>query len=475
MKKEQDKWAENLRRRMEDYSEPLPDGLWERIEQDLPSSHVLSFWKTRRFAVAVAAAVVAVSSVSIWLMTSYRLSTVGGGKNMAENIASPSDYSSKDDMESVGSDRNEAIEDIHYPAGKLLSEHQLGSKAMDLLLVSAADTVHEGEESCTVAAEESVDLEPLSTSTEGKSRDVVERRSWRKQVEADRRKMEQNHRDLAEVRTETGKSSWSFGVAAGNTPSSSASMNEMDYLLSRTSMSGALMMASPDVFSSNGQTEKRYASEKEAEVNHKMPVSVGASVKWEFSERWSVESGLYYTFLSSEIHNQSSPEVEEKQRLHYIGIPLKVQRMIWKNNRWTVYASAGAMVEKCVKATRDISYNTNNVPAYVLGNNTYASGIPATSGVPSFMPELDGNGVDSWDYSSAAFQGAEHSSFHISRLQYSISAAVGAQLNFSKHVGLYIEPGATYYFNDGSGVETIRKEHPLNFSLQMGIRFNVLK
>lgn len=44
MKKEQDKWAESLRNRMKDYSESLSEGLWERIEHDLPASRVLPFW-----------------------------------------------------------------------------------------------------------------------------------------------------------------------------------------------------------------------------------------------------------------------------------------------------------------------------------------------------------------------------------------------------------------------------------------------
>ena len=83
MKKEQDKWAESLRNRMKDYSEPLSEGLWERIEHDLPASRVLPFWRTRRFAVAAAVAVVAVSSVSIWFMTSSRLSSIDAGQDIA--------------------------------------------------------------------------------------------------------------------------------------------------------------------------------------------------------------------------------------------------------------------------------------------------------------------------------------------------------------------------------------------------------
>jgi hypothetical protein len=30
-----------------------------------------------------------------------------------------------------------------------------------------------------------------------------------------------------------------------------------------------------------------------------------------------------------------------------------------------------------------------------------------------------------------------------------------------------------YYFDDGSKVETIRKEHPLNVNFQIGLRFSL--
>lgn len=48
--------------------------------------------------------------------------------------------------------------------------------------------------------------------------------------------------------------------------------------------------------------------------------------------------------------------------------------------------------------------------------------------------------------------------------------AVGAQYNISNRVGIYVEPGVSYFFDDGSPIETIRKENPTNFTLQAGIR-----
>lgn len=59
--KDKDKWAMRLRDKMEGYSEPLPEGLWERMESEISAPRVIPMWRTRRFAVAAAVLVVAVS------------------------------------------------------------------------------------------------------------------------------------------------------------------------------------------------------------------------------------------------------------------------------------------------------------------------------------------------------------------------------------------------------------------------------
>lgn len=66
---DKDRWAAHFKKKMEDYSEPLPEGLWERLEAEMSSSpKVVPMWRMRRFAVAVAAAlVVSVSVLTAWL------------------------------------------------------------------------------------------------------------------------------------------------------------------------------------------------------------------------------------------------------------------------------------------------------------------------------------------------------------------------------------------------------------------------
>ena len=58
-------------------------------------------------------------------------------------------------------------------------------------------------------------------------------------------------------------------------------------------------------------------------------------------------------------------------------------------------------------------------------------------------------------------------------LQWSLNAAVGAQFNILPQLGLYVEPGGSFYFDDGTTIENIYKEKPLNFSIELGLRVSI--
>jgi len=55
-------------------------------------------------------------------------------------------------------------------------------------------------------------------------------------------------------------------------------------------------------------------------------------------------------------------------------------------------------------------------------------------------------------------------------VQFSANAALGIQINALPQVGLFAEPGMKYYFNNNSPVETIFKDKPWAFNLQVGVR-----
>ena len=165
-------------------------------------------------------------------------------------------------------------------------------------------------------------------------------------------------------------------------------------------------------------------------VRHRLPVHAGASIAYRINDRVSVETGIAYSYLSADIHEGSdSYYFAGEQSLQYVGIPVgvRVRAMSWKN--FDIYVGAGFEADKCVSGTIK--------KAYVINGQTRDDGHESTS---------------------------------IRPLQWSVNAGAGVQYNISSMVGIYAEPGLSYYFDNGSNIETIYSEKPLNFNLNIGLR-----
>lgn len=171
------------------------------------------------------------------------------------------------------------------------------------------------------------------------------------------------------------------------------------------------------------------------EYKHRLPVRVGLNVAYRLTDRLSVESGVSYTRLSSDMKDGTKDNYSSgSQKLDYIGVPLNVKYRAFGYRRLSVYASAGLLTEKCVsgKTTHE----------YVISGEKKKY-------------EAEDVAVKPW--------------------QLSVNAALGAQLDVLRNVGVYVEPGVSYYFDDRSPLSTIYKEKPLNFNLNMGVRYTIGK
>ena len=168
------------------------------------------------------------------------------------------------------------------------------------------------------------------------------------------------------------------------------------------------------------------------EITHRQPVRAGVSFRYDFTKRWGVETGLTYSLLSSSISSSDSySSFRTEQKLHYIGIPLQLSYDFLQTRWVSLYANAGGMMEKCVSGRADTDYMS------------------------------DGNVISE-----------SRSDIQVRPLQWSLNAALGAEVHFTPLVGLYVEPGVSYFFNDGSDISTIYKERPVNFNLEFGLRFS---
>lgn len=162
------------------------------------------------------------------------------------------------------------------------------------------------------------------------------------------------------------------------------------------------------------------------DTHHYQPIRYGLSLRYRLNERWAIETGLTYSLLTSDITMTTGEQTTQlKQRLNYLGIPLKAEYLLWDSRYFNVYIAAGTMVEKMVKGHQE------NI------------GTGTKEGV-SIRP-----------------------------LQFSLNGAVGAEFNFSRQFSIYAEPGIGYYFDNGSSVSTFYQDKPLSFSLNLGLRFQI--
>ena len=146
-------------------------------------------------------------------------------------------------------------------------------------------------------------------------------------------------------------------------------------------------------------------------VYYRQPIRFGLSLRYRLDNHWSVECGLSYTRLSSDVTTTIDCKTTiTEQCLNYIGLPLNINYDLWRTRHFGLYLIAGGLIEK----------------------------------------SLD---TSSW--------------------QFSLNGAAGAEYKLTDYFSLYAEPGLGYFFKDGSSTPTIYQDYPLNFNLSFGLRFHL--
>lgn len=433
MNKFEDKWINDIRNRMEDYSEPLPAGLWEKIDSEISAPKVIPLWKRWQSIAAAVAVVIIVSTLSLWYWgndQALKEANLAGVTNLSsdENTEVLSDLIEEGVIKKSESNLRTAANNVMSEERKSVSEKVVPvNEVMTLSLPEIQSTGNDDEKTEnkeTFEEEETVVSKERRINLMKADRETLKRNAAYQAISAEKRKSGHNNLEL--------------GIMAGNIPySSSNSFGGMSRLaVSPKSLSSVNNSAVSEISGTSATYSQMLFSNVDKEtytdVKHHVPVTVGVSVKWNFNDKWALESGLNYTYLYSELRSGANSYIEDRQKLHYVGIPLKVQRAIWNNSIFSLYASAGGMMEKCVSGTVETVY-------------------------------IDGN----------TKKNHESEELDVKPLQFSVLASVGVQANFNKYLSIYLEPGMIYYFDDNTDVLTIRKDKPLNFNLQLGLRFNL--
>lgn len=413
---EKELWMNKLKEKLADYSEPVPASGWEQLEKELMPPVERRIYPYRRWMMVAAAVILlaVVSSVSLYFL----------GTPAADHIRhtqTPALASMPDALPGVQRPdvQGSSVEPVLRPvarenrlakAAPAVSEH----KAIgDEFAVKEVESVSEEvEPTVKEEAEKMEEKRSDMTQTENDDRSTVRR---------PRRPSGKDKYHIPAKKATSRKGTWSMGFSVGNSGGASTEVGTgINPYMSRVSMlsvsDGLMEIPNDQTLVFEGGVPYLLQKERRVvDIKHHQPISFGLSVRKALARGFSLETGLTYTLLSSDA-KLANEEHQIEQKLHYVGIPLRANWNFLDKKLVTLYVSGGGMVEKCVYGK--------------LGSDKET----------------------------------------VKPLQFSVSGAVGAQLNATKHIGIYVEPGVAYYFDDGSDIQTIRKENPFNFNIQAGVR-----
>lgn len=439
-------WTSKLQEQLADYQEPVSHDLWAGIEQSLAHSETVKkpriVYFKRWSAAAAAVALLGIGGSYVYL---HQEDVEKGNLQLASHAVSPSHVVSADLQSTAssvavnqGSPSHAVSADLQSAASSIAVNQGSPSHVVSADLQSAASQSkmgnaleEENENEISLLAENYEPAEPVSEdkATDSSTDHKVLTRSTDNHAAAYASQSYHFEKDK-EI------AGWSMQLYAENlTPSlggvnsdASGGYNDFSYGTMAEPMPGVI--PDPAVGGIYGEeyllaSYKAIQRKQQVNAKHHAPVSVGLQVAFGIAPRLSLSTGLVYTRTSSDFYPYApGSSYNVHQVLHYVGIPVGLNYEFWQSGGFHAYVMAGA----------EADYNVKN--------------------------DTDEEGVKKEDAKR-------------DRVQFSGKASLGAQYDITPKVGLYIEPGAKYYFDNGSHVENTFKDKKLNFNLQFGLRFNL--
>lgn len=447
-------WTNKLRVRLTDYQEPVTDDLWAAIQQSLAQqkSDIVSIGKSvdsldghsnhqsnakevvfRRFSIAAALAALAVGGTYIYLNPTKSNEPIAQATVLQEDSST-----SKGALhENQSSEHNQVSQEYSSDNTDTDSPSRLGddtftkySKRVKKQL-GIQTSLLDGEGSKLFT--QNLDNDKQNDNRQDQNRNKVQSRS--------KKSLEGNPEMLAMAASPSSyaiqesnvrrhqSSSWSVQLYGENGVVGSKNSNGFDAaFIPSNNASGPVYPGNfTDAFYSvmairalSGTPSADYYEK----VKHHFPISVGVQVGWGVTECLRINTGVVYTNVSSDFINSSYNTTQvTTQTLHYVGVPVNISYDFWQTKRFKTYVTAGGEADFNVK------------------NHTESDGEVMTS---------------------------KHD-----RTQWSANASLGAQFDIIPQLGIYVEPGAKYYFDNGSQIENTFKDKKLNFNLQFGLRWNI--
>ena len=404
-----EQWRQQMRQKMADYRQPAPEVSWDEIEKAVAAHNrqtkKVAMWPRR---IAAAVLVLVTGGIGYYLLNRQEPDAV----QLMESVVREQ---SGEGIRKEPVNPQQKIDNQTFASVK----HQIERAVKSLVTKDDTIAVVANTEEAQIAMQAS---EVQATETQEQKTEVQPQKKTLSEVQTIypsdiKRSASSNKRLMAKV--------YLSNAMLGNSGYSSYEA------FSGQKVTSDLQLANSEYNSESPSSTDSFSQSLKEKEHHRQPIRFGLSLRYILNDKWSIDGGLSYTLLTSDISLSSGDySANIEQRLNYVGIPISVNYQLWSNRRFNVYASAGGIVEKMVKGKQHI----------VVTN-------PSKS-------EKD-------------------ESVSIGPLQLSINGAIGAEYQFVDWLSIYAEPGLGYYFDNGSSVPTIYQDKPLNFNLNVGLRLNI--
>ena len=428
-------WSEKLKSRLEHHEKDAPAGLWENISQKMIQLEHARQHRKQVF-LRMAAAVAAIALASSLFLHEYSKQIANLEKNgniIVEKRETPKqrekDTENKVDLKKENHQisenlqaqlnqevKNETNDNYHQneeekneiqESDMLANESVNHGKRTEKSSFNLSDTLAHGNNEKNIAKENDSNNESETNPSPFTQHIHIAQNSY----------SQKSRKDKWSVSLDA-----SSGLLASNEKYDNSWYSNVQYL------NPTLLML---------EIKKIYqAPANEEQVNkthHRFPLRLGVKIAYQIHPRWSIESGLRYTQLSSEAINGNGQWMTERNlRIDYIGVPLGISYQLWSKSHFSIYANGGIALDTYISGKENLKNYQNGKLNYTMKSHLQQK-----------------------------------------PLQFSVYASIGAQYQIGETIHIFAEPGMGYYFDDGTTIQHYFKKHPFAPTVNLGVKFKI--
>lgn len=412
-------WLKIIKERVDNYESPVPKDLWSSIERDLPKKSPVTLYLKR-----TAAAIASIAAIAAIIITVRFANT----NNPQKHLISSAKTNIIDEAKKQSENKDIVIETQEVKEN--LAQNITNEKQANIPVVSTYNPDSISDKPTTANIHSAI-VDNDKYANNGHNSRLKAIKEFNEAA-----KTTENHangKDISLPAANNNDRRWSIAMAVnngfGNRNSSVngfAPINNAYAVNKYSSRPDRKMGHFNYVYSS--VVANNIEEETKTEIEYDVPLTYAAMFRYHFNNHWAIDAGIQFSYLGASWHSGSNNSYySSTQKLVLIGIPVGASFTFVDSRFFTMYALAGASVDKCV---------TGNIKRFAQSGRKHAN-----TGKRD-LPEHP------W--------------------QFSLNAGLGLQFNATDHIGIFAEPKATRFFDTAKELN-IRK-HSTEFQLLVGLR-----